>query len=103
MFAVQLLDLVVPTEDLVYVGRRPVQGGTTVVVETPAGEVVGDLPHIERSAAPGGLEWGYGGAGPRDLARSLLLHALGDAALCHTCGGSGYMRVRAEPSAPGGR
>jgi hypothetical protein len=100
---VQLIDVVAPADDVVYVGRRTSRDEPIITIETPAGEPISGLPHIVRSAAPpGGLEWGYGGAGPRDLARSLLLHALGDAAVCHTCGGSGYMRVRAEPSAPQG-
>ncbi len=98
----QLLDLVAPAEDVVYVGRRTFDDEPIITIETPQGEAISGLPHIERSAAPGGLEWGYGGAGPRDLARSLMLHALGEAGLCHTCGGSGYMRVRAEPCAPQG-
>lgn len=33
------------------------------------------LPHLVRHS-PAGFEWGYGGSGPADLARSLLAHHL---------------------------
>lgn len=34
------------------------------------------LPHLVRHS-PTGFEWGYGGSGPADLARSLVGHLLG--------------------------
>jgi len=46
-----------------------------------------DLPHIKRHS-PTGMEWGYGGSGPADLARSLLIDALGPAAACPLCNGT---------------
>jgi hypothetical protein len=50
-----------------------------------------------------GLSWGYGGSGPADTARSLLIAALGADAMCHTCGGTGRLafdpNVGEEPSA----
>lgn len=38
--------------------------------------------------SPTGFSWGYGGSGPADLARSLLIAALGDKANCDTCAGT---------------
>ena len=35
------------------------------------------LSHIERHS-PDGFQWGYGGSGPADLARSILYDLLGD-------------------------
>ena len=37
------------------------------------------------------MSWGYNGSGPADLARSLLIHALGDAARCTVCSGTGQV------------
>jgi hypothetical protein len=34
------------------------------------------------------MSWGYGGSGPADLARSLLIAVLGDGARCGTCAGT---------------
>lgn len=34
------------------------------------------LPHVVRHS-PTGFEWGYGGSGPADLARSILIDAAG--------------------------
>lgn len=61
-------------------------GGRLVMVE-----VAGDaspLPHHVKHS-PTGMSWGYHGSGGADLARSLLIHALGDAARCRVCNGSG--------------
>ncbi len=58
-------------------------GGLLVVIEA-GGELVGLLPHHVMHS-PTGMTWGYDGAGPADLARSLLIHALGDAARCDGC------------------
>jgi Family of unknown function (DUF6166) len=66
--------------------------GRTVAVEDEDGNLIGPLPHIRHSASqchsPTGFSWGYEGSGPAELARNLLLHALGDAAKCPSCGGS---------------
>jgi len=48
------------------------------------------LRHVIRHS-PTGLEWGYGGSGPADLARSLLIDALGPAAACPVCHGAGQV------------
>jgi len=42
------------------------------------------LRHISKHS-PTGFAWGYAGSGPAELARCLLIDALGDAALCPTC------------------
>ncbi|WP_045385694.1 DUF6166 domain-containing protein [Mycobacterium avium] len=52
------------------------------------GEVIGPLPHAVKHS-PTGMTWGYCGSGPADLARSLLIHALGDDARCTVCEGTG--------------
>lgn len=41
----------------------------------------------------GPFGWGYGGSGPADLARCLLIDALGQLATCATCAGSGTVVV----------
>jgi hypothetical protein len=46
------------------------------------------LPHIVRHS-PTGFAWGYGGSGPAELARCLLIHFYGDAAKCGRCDGRG--------------
>ncbi|MCD2191226.1 DUF6166 domain-containing protein [Actinomycetospora soli] len=72
---------------------RGMRGATTsspalVVVEDPAtGETIGALEHRVRYS-PTGFNWGYDGAGPRDLARSLLAAVLTDEALCNACHGA---------------
>lgn len=60
-------------------------GGRLVIIEID-GEVVGPLPHRAKHST--GLSWGYCGSGPADLARSLLIDALGDAARCSLCDGT---------------
>ncbi|OBJ54846.1 DUF6166 domain-containing protein [Mycobacterium asiaticum] len=75
-------------DDICYRGCEPEQtgGGRLVTVEA-GGEFVGLLPHRVKHS-PTGLMWGYAGSGPADLARSLLIHTLGDAARCAVCGGA---------------
>lgn len=78
------------TLDVVYRGHgndNPA-GGRLVTIETPDGTVIGTLRHIVKHS-PTGYTWGYSGSGPADLARSLLVAALGDdEAKCPTCGGT---------------
>lgn len=59
-----------------------------VVADAATGEVLGPLVHRVRYS-PTGLNWGYDGAGPRDLARSLLAAVLEDQAQCSSCRGAG--------------
>jgi hypothetical protein len=47
------------------------------------------LVHIVTHAPISGLSWGRAGAGAADLARSLLIDALGGSALCPACAGQG--------------
>jgi len=42
------------------------------------GYALADVPHAVRHS-PTGIEWGYGGSGPADLARSILMHFYGPA------------------------
>ena len=72
-----------------YRGYRPdnLAGGRLVVIEIN-GEVNGPLPH-QIKHSPSGFSWGYLGSGPADLARSLLIDALGTASACTVCEGTG--------------
>lgn len=74
-------------DEVVYRGYHREAGGAMVLVETPTGDSLGVLRHVVRHS-PNGFGWGYGGSGPADLARSLLLAALDGAARCLSCGGS---------------
>ncbi|MEN4464485.1 DUF6166 domain-containing protein [Mycolicibacterium conceptionense] len=77
-----------------YRGYRPDNpAGPRLVVIEIDDHVVGPLPHIVKHA-PGGLSWGYEGSSPADLARSLLIHALGPRARCAVCSGSGKVWAR---------
>lgn len=73
----------------VYAGRRTSKGAEVVVqLRQPDGSVAEEHPLRHHSRhSPTGFEWGYGGSGPADLARSLLIDALGDQAKCEVCGG----------------
>ncbi|OZC01498.1 hypothetical protein BSZ36_17310 [Rubricoccus marinus] len=46
-----------------------------VLWRTLEGEAHVSVPHVARHS-PTGFEWGYGGSGPADLARSILLALL---------------------------
>lgn len=74
---------------ITYVGN----GGSTaadpaVVSVREDGQPTRLLRHVVRHS-PTGFAWGYAGSGPADLARSLLVDALGAAALCPDCAGTG--------------
>lgn len=67
-----------------YVGKRMESGPcrVSVVVEVLSGPYSGtqashDLRHVCRHS-PDGFQWGYGGSGPADLARSILFNVLGE-------------------------
>lgn len=49
-------------------------GEAKAYVAEPSG--TRELPHVVRHS-PTGFEWGYGGSGPADLARSILVDAVG--------------------------
>lgn len=85
-----------PDRAVVYHGYRARTTASTCVValETPAGDVLGMLRHVVRHS-PAGLNWGYGGSGAADCARSLLIDALGhDNVACPTCRGAGRLVVK---------
>lgn len=71
-----------------YVGTRTPAGATVAVIEQDGTRH--PLPHAVKHS-PTGFEWGYGGSGPSDLARSLLIDALGSAAICSACAGTGHV------------
>jgi hypothetical protein len=83
-------------DELIYHGNGSGAGGRPILVETPDGRQTGVLRHVVRHS-PTGLTWGYGGSGPADTARSLLIAALGRDAICRTCGGTG--RLVFDPNA----
>jgi hypothetical protein len=61
-------------------------GAVTVMegtAETP-------LPHHVKHS-PTGFAWGYGGSGAAELARCLLIHALGPQSRCKACEGTGQV------------
>lgn len=82
---------------------RGAAGPRAVVVETGDGGPLGLLVPVSRDPRfEAEMTWGYEGAGPATLARSLLIAALGDAAKCPDCNGTrriGWNRVtgRDEP------
>ena len=62
--------------------------GVVVVAHDPRTEWRGNLIHFPRHTSTGaGFDWGRTGAGAADLARCLLLDAIGSAAVCPDCGG----------------
>ncbi|MDQ7794119.1 MAG: DUF6166 domain-containing protein [bacterium] len=58
-----------------YRGQRLQNGDVRVQVAMPSGHVRPLRHHVRHS--PSGLEWGYGGSGPSDLARSILINCVG--------------------------
>lgn len=82
-----------------YIGYRKHQGNGTVACVDVLVEPDGDefsprrryaLTHHVRHS-PTGFEWGYGGSGPADTARCILLDALGDRAKCAECAGFRFL------------
>jgi hypothetical protein len=59
----------------IYRGTNIGTGGQAVIVID--GEKKYSLPHIVRHS-PDGFQWGYGGSGPSELARCILLDLLGN-------------------------
>lgn len=51
-------------------------GGQSVFVKTGSGEPKLLKHHVRHS--PDGFQWGYGGSGPADLARSILIDYYGE-------------------------
>jgi len=73
-----------------YVMTRRLARGVSVVVTGGAG-VPYELPHLMRHS-PDGFEWGYGGSGPSDLARSIV----GDLLKQADPSPADYQRVKTE-------
>jgi hypothetical protein len=73
------------TEDWSYRGMKDVEGTNLVTVQMPDGSrrVLRD-----RDVRTGGLTWGYGGTGPHDLAKALVLDILADHHRCPDCLGT---------------
>ena len=65
--------------EVYYRGVRK-EDGTTEVVKVDAAGVESPLrPRLDlRNSSPTGLEWGYGGSGPSQLALAILADALSD-------------------------
>lgn len=91
------------SSELIYrgYGNDNAAGGRLVMIE-----VSGDacpLPHRAKHS-PTGMSWGYHGSGAADLARSLLIHALGDDARCPVCEGTAEVvyDVEADADVPAG-
>lgn len=64
----------------IYKGYRGPDWDDTSVMVCEPGKRVRNLKHLVQHS-PTGLEWGYGGSGPADLARSILGDAIGNAGL----------------------
>jgi hypothetical protein len=81
--------------ETVYRGRPG--GDVQVIVSDDPTQVTRTfpLPHFVKHS-PDGYSWGYGGSGPAELARCLLIHALGERALCTTCNGRGRVTATDE-------
>lgn len=75
-----------PPRDRTYTGHND---GRTVTVIRDGDPIQRQLTHLPRHS-PTGFSWGYGGSGPADLARALLVDALPHPS-CRTCGGSGQV------------
>ena len=71
-----------------YRGNAEDASSAHVVSVWEDGRLVGTLAHHVKHS-PDGFSWGYGGSGPADLARCILIDHLGDKAWCPTCRGSG--------------
>lgn len=79
-------------DDVTYHGWYE-DGGAVIVVEDTVGAAAGMVGHVVKHS-PTGMGWGYGGSGPADCARSLLIAVLGDAARCPLCAGAGKVAYR---------
>lgn len=69
-----------------------------VLVQEPSGRIR-PLPVITWYG-PAGLSWGYDGNEPRNLALSLLAHALGEDVRCPGCRGTGWVVFLDDPGQP---
>ena len=82
--------------EIVYRGAGP--GGEQLVTVECGGQPLGPLGplrHVLRHSHAG-HSWGYPEPGPSDLARRLIIAALGDQAHCATCAGTGRIAIRCD-------
>jgi hypothetical protein len=89
----------VPDDDVIYHGVYR-DGNCVILAEAPGEPDSGtEVRHVVKHS-PTGLGWGYGGSGPADCARSLLIAALPAAETrCPLCNGTGYTVVTSGPDA----
>ena len=96
------------TSATTYRGLRSEDGSCTIAIEDEHGQRTGIVRHLPKHS-PAGMNWGYAGAGSADTARSLLIEALGNDAICPVCAGTSrvvYVKdeaggaLRAEPFDP---
>lgn len=64
--------------------------GALVIRENAYGATIGPLRHHVKHS-PTGFGWGYPGSGASELARCLLIDALGDDAWCKACSRTGKL------------
>jgi hypothetical protein len=74
-----------------YHGARLADGERRVIAHDAASGWRAPLVHIVTHAPISGFSWGSAGAGAADLARSLLVDALGSHALCPACAGRQFV------------
>jgi hypothetical protein len=86
------------TDTVIYCGSHRASNAPGPVWVERGGHLVGVLTHRTgaRSHSPTGFSWGYGGSGPAELARAMLIDALGDEAVCPTCRGAGMVAVEED-------
>lgn len=68
-----------------YVGTRGRNGGAAAVVVIERNGPRYPLRHVVRHS-PDGFQWGYGGSGPAELARCILLDFCRPPIRCRACG-----------------
>lgn len=89
------------TTPLLATGSAEVSGAISAVGNAIAATFtiqrwVGFHTSMVQAQEEGPFSWGYNGSGPAELARCILIHALGERAKCTVCDGSG--RVTYGPS-----
>jgi hypothetical protein len=75
----------------------PLAGGALVTLESATGELLGPLPHYVKHS-PDGYGWGGHGSGCAELARCILITALGDETRCPECTGTGRLPAADDES-----
>lgn len=75
---------------IVYHGFQQLPGGGSIItLESADGKSLALLRHYVKHSSDG-FQWGYGGSGPAETARCLLLDAVGDPK-CPACAGTHRM------------